>query len=352
MDTLTEEKTSRTKMRCASLCVELGCNCTSYVYDSSAKTCYMFNKALISGNGDKVAYNKLTECATPRHISNATLQQYTGCNAEYECDFGYKTSPPDAPNEITCQSDETWAPINYACVLIPCTSPPPLSNGIPHVTSLSVGGTTTYAFDTHYINTGGGLNTRTCVLGGTWAGEINMECTLKPCESPIAITNGNVDASSLSVGSVATFTCDSTFINTGGDSSTLTCILGGTWSGTIAMVCSPTRTYHFVMSVKHTIASDQVYMIVYGQEGFFEFTFPSSVPLHMVGETVYEETFLDVGDLTKLTIGFIKEEIYDMFILNSMMISVEGLTYALGELLSHKSDRQREEFTSRLLQIN
>ncbi|XP_069105505.1 sushi, von Willebrand factor type A, EGF and pentraxin domain-containing protein 1-like [Argopecten irradians] len=176
MDKLTEEKTSRTKMRCASLCVELGCNCTSYVYVSSTKTCYMFNKALTSGSGDKVAYNKLTECATPRHISNATIQEYTGCNAEYECDFGYKTSPPDASNVITCQADETWAPSNYACVLIPCNSPPPLSNGIFHVTSLSVGGTTTYACDAHYINTGGGLDTRTCVLGGTWAGEINMDC--------------------------------------------------------------------------------------------------------------------------------------------------------------------------------
>ncbi|XP_033726755.1 sushi, von Willebrand factor type A, EGF and pentraxin domain-containing protein 1-like [Pecten maximus] len=160
-----------TKLRCSSLCVEYGCGCVSFTFDDVSGICHMFTKALVSGGGTSVGANKVTECSVPVVFANATLVNYTGCNATYECNFGYNAT---ASGMLTCQSNETWIPSEFECVEIPCSAPPTLAKGISAVTSLQVGAVAVYTCIQGYINRGGHTNTLNCVVGGTWAGLIDM----------------------------------------------------------------------------------------------------------------------------------------------------------------------------------
>ncbi|XP_069110133.1 uncharacterized protein [Argopecten irradians] len=168
-----EEPLIRNQMRCASLCVASACDCASFTYDSVTGTCSMFTKILNSGGGSSKGANKLTDCVTPQIIQHSVITDYTGCNATYECDFGYNATDY---NVLTCQSNETWTPSNFHCAEIPCPTPPLLDFGNPSVTTLQVGGVATYTCVADYINRGGNVDTLNCLLGGTWLGTIDMIC--------------------------------------------------------------------------------------------------------------------------------------------------------------------------------
>ncbi|XP_021356927.1 sushi, von Willebrand factor type A, EGF and pentraxin domain-containing protein 1-like [Mizuhopecten yessoensis] len=168
-----QEQLIRNRTRCTSLCVASACECASFTYDGATGTCYMFTKTVSSGGGSGKGANKLTECVVPRVIEHSILTDYTGCNATYDCVFGYNATDH---NVLTCQANETWAPSGFSCAEIPCPDPAELANGIPTVTTLQVGGVATYTCLSGYINRGGVGDTLTCQLGGTWLGVIDMIC--------------------------------------------------------------------------------------------------------------------------------------------------------------------------------
>ncbi|XP_021356925.1 sushi, von Willebrand factor type A, EGF and pentraxin domain-containing protein 1-like [Mizuhopecten yessoensis] len=178
IDLLWAQKTGiKTKLRCASACMELGCSCGSFLYDGpSGGICYMFSKTLSSGSGNINGANKSTECVLPKALSNAILLDYTGCTATYDCEFGYTSEASKDPGKLICQTNETWGPSDYACVEIPCPPPETLKDGTSEVTSLQVGGVAIYTCNSDYINRGGSEDTLTCKLGGAWSGHIDMSC--------------------------------------------------------------------------------------------------------------------------------------------------------------------------------
>ncbi|HJL00732.1 MAG TPA: EGF domain-containing protein [Polyangiaceae bacterium LLY-WYZ-15_(1-7)] len=151
--------------------------------------------------------------------------------ATYSCSTGYLLEG-DATR--TCGGDGLWSGSEPSCRLVDCGSLGSPANGSVSTDRTTLGGTASYGCNTGYEIVG--TDTRTCEASGSWSGSA-PSCTPVDCGSLPSPTNGSVSFSSTTFGSIASYSCDSGFMMTGGDVAR-TCQAEGTWSGNAPM-CVP-----------------------------------------------------------------------------------------------------------------
>ena len=149
---------------------------------------------------------------------------FVGSRATYTCDSGYLIS---GQSTRTCQGDGTWTGTAPTCRIIRCGDLSNPSNGRVSISDNIVGGIATYRCNSGYSLDGS--ETRICQNDGSWSGNAPT-CVRIVCSNLPNPANGQVTFSSgVSVGSRATYTCDSGYFIEG--QSTRTCQADGRWTG-------------------------------------------------------------------------------------------------------------------------
>ena len=168
----------------------------------------------------------LVDCgpvSAPTSGSVKALVTTFGSVATYACANGYG---PSGSSTRTCQADGTWSGTAPSCVVSDCPSLPGPTGGKVSAPTLTVGSTATYSCDTSYQMQG--TSTRTCQPDGSWSGSAPT-CTAIDCGTLTAPANGSVNVPTTTYGSTATYTCLAEYRVTG--SATRTCQADGTWLG-------------------------------------------------------------------------------------------------------------------------
>jgi CUB/sushi domain-containing protein len=166
----------------------------------------------------------------PANGSVTVTTTTAGSTASYSCSIGYSLSQATAR---TCQADGTWSGPAPTCVLVDCGALSDPADGTVDATATTYGSTATYGCKPGFGPSGS--STRTCQADGTWSGTAPT-CVVSDCPSLPGPAGGAVSAPTLTVGSTATYTCQTGHEMQGAP--TRTCQAGGTWSGT-APTCAP-----------------------------------------------------------------------------------------------------------------
>jgi hypothetical protein len=151
-----------------------------------------------------------------------------GATATYTCSMGLG---PSGSSTRSCLMDGTWSGMTPACVHADCPALPSPDGGTVSAPTLTFGSTATYACESGYGLTG--ASTRTCQTDGTWSAAAPT-CTIKSCGALTAPSNGAVNMTAATYGSIATFSCGAGYTLSG--AATITCQTDGTWSA-IAPAC-------------------------------------------------------------------------------------------------------------------
>ncbi|CAH1799759.1 unnamed protein product [Owenia fusiformis] len=157
----------------------------------------------------------------PIHSSVAYEDTTCGETVSYRCDDCYSLK---GPTFSTCEINGEWsdAPI---CELIACGEPPEPANSTAVYDATTCGETATYACEDCYLLEGPTFST--CESNGEWT-ETPI-CKLKECKNvPEAPADGFIDVSGKTCGTVARFSCSDCFVLVG--SPTTTCESSGQWS--------------------------------------------------------------------------------------------------------------------------
>ena len=133
----------------------------------------------------------------------------------------------------TCLSSGSWSDSAPTCVAIDCGTLSAPANGSVAHSGTAPGSTATFACDAGYDLVGS--TTRTCELGGTWSGS-SPSCSLIDCGGLSAPVNGTVSVASTAFGGTATYSCATGYTLAG--SAARVCLETGFWSGA-APVCPP-----------------------------------------------------------------------------------------------------------------
>ncbi|XP_038073405.1 sushi domain-containing protein 2-like [Patiria miniata] len=148
--------------------------------------------------------------------------------ARFTCDDGYTLR---GNSELVCQENGTWSWEVPTCVPVTCDALMEPANGQKRVSSNNVGGVARFTCDDGYTLRGN--SELVCQENGTWSWEVPT-CVPVTCDALMEPANGHMEASSNSVGGVASFTCDDgyTLHNSQGlqGDSEIVCQDNGTWS--------------------------------------------------------------------------------------------------------------------------
>jgi hypothetical protein len=128
----------------------------------------------------------------------------------------------------TCQADGTWSDAAPSCSSKDCGPLVAPKNGTVMTPTTTFGATATYACMMGYGPSGS--STRTCQVDGTWTGT-DPTCVVANCPALPGPTGGMVLAPTLTFGSTATYSCGTGYTLTG--TATSLCQNDGTWSGTV-----------------------------------------------------------------------------------------------------------------------
>ncbi|XP_041379085.1 sushi, von Willebrand factor type A, EGF and pentraxin domain-containing protein 1-like, partial [Gigantopelta aegis] len=197
---------------------------TGYVYVSGSNT------SSCQANGqwsDPALICTEIDCGAPITISGAsesasatTYQSVTN----YACATGYVYV--SGLNTSSCQANGQWSDPALDCAEIDCGTPSTILGA--SVTSVD----TTYQSVVHYACANGyvyvsGLNTSSCQANGQWS-DPALICTVM-CPAPPPIANGHVAYDSLSVNSVANYSCVSNYFYFGYSNRSV-CHTDGSWA--------------------------------------------------------------------------------------------------------------------------
>ncbi|MCL4136014.1 UNVERIFIED_CONTAM: hypothetical protein GTU68_063100, partial [Idotea baltica] len=167
------------------------------------------------GNPDR----KLNTTVTIQPTSNDTI-------AVYECPIGSKVQ---GIKERICSPTGYWSGEAPSCKYIDCGKPSSIENGVLSL----LDGRTNYGSKTKYVcaenYTMDGNDTVVCGDDGEWEPRV-PECLYSWCSELEAPMNGLLKLSGRRSGDTAEFTCDPGYFMVGQE--TLSCALGGKWSGT------------------------------------------------------------------------------------------------------------------------
>jgi hypothetical protein len=150
-----------------------------------------------------------------------------GANASYTCNEGYASAGGSAR---TCQANGSWSGAAPTCNPVACPNVTAPTNGAVTATSGTFGDSITYSCSMGFTLTGG-MATQMCLSSGAWSSTAPT-CQAVLCPTLTAPTNGTVDDGDNSVGTVASYACNSAsgYVASGG--SPRTCQMDGTWNGT------------------------------------------------------------------------------------------------------------------------
>ncbi|XP_055682887.1 sushi, von Willebrand factor type A, EGF and pentraxin domain-containing protein 1 isoform X2 [Lutzomyia longipalpis] len=147
-----------------------------------------------------------------------------GVQATYSCHENYTLIGNE---NRTCQL-EGWSGKKPQCLVDWCPEPPSVTGGSVRLSGKRAGSTATYACDSGHVLIGDPV--LSCGLGGEWTGKPPI-CRYVDCGAPARPDRGSIVLlnSTTTVGSIATFHCDTDFWLVGPQE--LTCMKEGKWSG-------------------------------------------------------------------------------------------------------------------------
>ncbi|ESO92606.1 hypothetical protein LOTGIDRAFT_233055 [Lottia gigantea] len=155
-----------------------------------------------------------------------------GVMVSYYCNDGYEIL---GNTNLTCESTGWWNNVVPLCIQISCPPPQPPTNGFVNALGLAYTSKAEYeCSDGHILE---GVNSRTCQIDKTWTDTVPI-CKPSECEPPVEIQNGRVEYKDLSIGAIATYTCELAHRLVG--DKIRRCLDSLTWSGQ-AVMCKPVQ---------------------------------------------------------------------------------------------------------------
>ncbi|XP_041372649.1 sushi, von Willebrand factor type A, EGF and pentraxin domain-containing protein 1-like [Gigantopelta aegis] len=200
---------------------------TGYVYVSGSNT----STCQSNGQWSDPALNCAgIDCGAPINISEADVTYSSTVFpsvATYTCKTGYVYV--SGSNSSTCQSNGQWSGPALNCTEIDCGTPIIIFGATTTFTTTTYLSVTHYACATVYVYVSGS-NTSTCQANGQWSHPA-LHCIVSVmCPVPSPIANGHVAYDSLSVNSVANYSCVSNFFYFGYSNRSV-CQTDGAWAG-------------------------------------------------------------------------------------------------------------------------
>lgn len=208
----------------------------------------------------------LGDCGAPAAAgSNASVATPGGTNtgdvATYSCNTGYTPGTGVASRTCTVSGGTaSWTPggASLSCDIVSCGAPPSGTNSMVAFTTTNYNDTAMYTCNTGYT---GGPSTITCQANGMWSGG-GLSCAPVNCgAAPAANANGSVSGSGTTYNSTRTYSCNAGYSGGG----MLSCQANGMWSGgtpacnLVNPYCSPTAPANGMVSGGTTIGSVATY---------------------------------------------------------------------------------------------
>ena len=133
----------------------------------------------------------------------------TGSVAQYTCLSGFTASPAGVSMSITCLVGGQWDSIGFTCQQIDCGPPGNLANAVRIYTTTTVGSVATFVCDSNFeVSPTDTSMDIACLNTGQWD-PISFTCHLMDCGTPPDIANAQKTFSVTTSGSVVIYTCNS-----------------------------------------------------------------------------------------------------------------------------------------------
>lgn len=178
------------------------------------------------------------ECPIPQTPQNGNLEldgTMVGSTVQYGCHRGYKII---GDSLSTCMRDGTWSRAVPECQPIECPKLIAPDNGHVTVEGYNFGNVARYNCDPGYDLNDDEL--RVCLENQTWSGK-NPQCEAIVCPVPELVNGGQVSAPSLTLGSIARYSCFQGRSLQGLD--TRICMTNRIWNGSVPLceliICPP-----------------------------------------------------------------------------------------------------------------
>ncbi|XP_041372647.1 CUB and sushi domain-containing protein 1-like [Gigantopelta aegis] len=198
---------------------------TGYVYVSG------LNTSSCQANGqwsDPALICTEIDCGAPSNILGASVTSVDTTYqsvADYACSTGYVYV--SGLNTSSCQANGQWSDPALICTEIDCGTPITILGATTTFTTTTYLSVTHYACATVYVYVSGS-NTSTCQANGQWSHPA-LHCIVM-CPVPSSIANGHVAYDSLSVNSVANYSCVINYFYFGYSNRSV-CQTDGSWAG-------------------------------------------------------------------------------------------------------------------------
>lgn len=167
------------------------------------------------------------DCGDPGTPTNGT-RNITGTTlfstVQYSCDDGYILIGSSVRE---CLGNESWSGIAPECELIDCGSPEIPTAGVLSILNTTAGSSAIYSCLEGYVLFG--EMERVCLNNGTWSGSVPSCIEITGCGFPDVPLLGLIQLEDITIGSVATYSCDEGFMLLGNHNRT--CLSTGEWSG-------------------------------------------------------------------------------------------------------------------------
>jgi hypothetical protein len=171
----------------------------------------------------------IVTCPTLSNPTNGAVDDGTNqynATAAYSCDTGYEVT---GGTTVRCSASGTWSGTPPTCERVSCAArTAPMNGSITPAGPYDYQDTITYMCNNGYSLSGGDAS-QTCLASGSWSSTA-PSCSEILCPALTAPANGSVNHMSRTPGTVASYTCNTSY----GLSSTapVTCQGDGTWMGT------------------------------------------------------------------------------------------------------------------------
>ncbi|XP_071091423.1 sushi, von Willebrand factor type A, EGF and pentraxin domain-containing protein 1-like [Haliotis cracherodii] len=185
----------------------------------------------VQSGDDYVCSGLEIDCGQPEVASSKVSFAATsyGAIAHYTCLSGY-TASPNTTNNTMCTAVGVWQNNTVSCAPVDCGLPPIRTNAMEEHPATTFGSVANYTCNVGYINTGTPA-TATCNENKAWV-KAGNECQPVDCLDPAPIANADVSLTTAGLSlyqAKAQHTCHVGYILTGGNGM-ITCLSTAQWS--------------------------------------------------------------------------------------------------------------------------
>ena len=178
-----------------------------------------------------------TDCGdpgTPKHGIKFYTNTTVGSLITFSCLNGYMLV---GSSSIQCNNDGKWSDVIPQCLPIDCDDPGKPLFGRRELTNTTYRSTVTYTcFSSSYRLVGSA--TRRCLINGSWSGSL-PSCVLIDCGPPESPMFGSVNFSNSTAGSLAVYNCQEGYRLVG--VAQQTCLDNETWSAVVPLCVAITE---------------------------------------------------------------------------------------------------------------